>query len=120
VAAHADGGVSMTEARTRLQHVKQFLEALDRRFPEGISLDISAAIREELDPLERAASSSMTLEEYFTSEFVDGKIDHWARAHVHEGVVEIYIHPHGRDGQTTPLLIVTGNSVKPKFPPSQL
>jgi hypothetical protein len=57
----------------------------------------------------------MTLQEYFAAEFADGKIDHWCRAHVHAGVVEIYIQPHGRDGQTTPLLVVEGNAVRPKY-----
>jgi hypothetical protein len=57
----------------------------------------------------------MTLQEYFATEFAEGKVDHWCRAHVHAGVVEIYIHPHGRDGQTTPALVVEGNAVRPKY-----
>jgi hypothetical protein len=55
-----------------------------------------------------------TLQEYFAKEFAEGKIDHVVRAHVHAGVVEIYIHPHGRDGVTTSTLIVEGNRVRPR------
>jgi hypothetical protein len=58
----------------------------------------------------------MTLQEYFTREYAQLKIDHIVRASVFNGVVEIYIHPLGRDGQTTPVLIVEGNTVRPKFP----
>jgi hypothetical protein len=57
----------------------------------------------------------MTLEEYFKAEYADGKSDFRCRAHVHNGQVEIYIHPLGRDGHTTPLLIVQGDAVRPKF-----
>ena len=56
----------------------------------------------------------MTLEEYFKTEYADGKIDHWLRAHVHDGVVEIYIHPYGKNGNTTPMLVVSGNTVAEK------
>jgi hypothetical protein len=41
----------VNSAATRLRHVRQFLAALDRRFPQGIPLEYSAAIREELAPL---------------------------------------------------------------------
>lgn len=57
----------------------------------------------------------MTLEDYFKSEFANGAIDFLLRAHVWNGVVEIYIHPSGRDGSTTPTLIVDGDFVRPKF-----
>jgi hypothetical protein len=103
------------DARSRLRCVRDFLEALDQRFPEGIALEISAAVREELEPLERAAAEHLTLEEYFQAEYADGKIDHWARASVFDGRVEIYIHPYNKSGRTTPTLIVEGNSVRPKF-----
>lgn len=56
----------------------------------------------------------MTLEDYFKYEYADGKIDFSLRIHVWEGVVEVYIHPAGKDGTTTPLLIVEGDTVRPK------
>ena len=60
----------------------------------------------------------MTLEEFIKSEYAGGKIDFRFRAHVHEGVVEIfYVHPLGKDGNTTPTMIVTGNSVAEKPQP---
>lgn len=54
----------------------------------------------------------MTLEDYIKYEYEDGKIDFVFRASVYQGVVEIYIHPQGKDGTTTPTLIVEGNTVK--------
>jgi hypothetical protein len=57
----------------------------------------------------------MTLEEYLRLEFEEGKIDHSLRAHVADGEVQIYIHPTGRDGRTTPLLVVEDNAVRPKW-----
>lgn len=54
----------------------------------------------------------MTLEEYLKYEFAGGKIDFSLRTHVYEGRVEIYIHPTGRDGNTTPTLVVEGNTVR--------
>ena len=58
----------------------------------------------------------MTLQEYFQLEHDAGKIDFALRAHCWEGEVQIYIHPAGKDGITTPTLVVTGNTVTPKFP----
>jgi hypothetical protein len=116
----------LVNAPVRLRIVREFLASLDRRFPEGIPLAYSAAIRHELEPLVHAAMTETragdeampTLDEYFKAEYAEGKIDHWVRAHVFEDVVEIYIHPHGRDGRTTPPLIVEGNSVRLKYPPA--
>jgi hypothetical protein len=54
----------------------------------------------------------MTLEDYFKHELADGTIDFSLRASVFNGVVELYIHPTGRNGATTPSLIVTGNTVR--------
>lgn len=54
----------------------------------------------------------MTLEEYLKYEYAGGKIDFSMRASVYNGVVEIYIHPTGRDGTTTPSLIIKGNTVE--------
>jgi hypothetical protein len=45
----------VNSAATRLRHVREFLAALDRHFPQGIPLEYSAAIREELAPLVAAA-----------------------------------------------------------------
>jgi hypothetical protein len=56
----------------------------------------------------------MTLEEYLKHEYAEGKIDFSMRASVFEGVVEVYIHPTGKSGNTTPTLIVEGDSVRPK------
>jgi hypothetical protein len=56
----------------------------------------------------------MTLEDYIKFEFAAGKIDFAFRAHVYQGVVEIYIHPAGKDGTTTPTLIVEGDTVREK------
>jgi hypothetical protein len=64
----------------------------------------------------RVLRTPMTLEAYFRAEFGEGKIDHALRAHVADGEVLIYIHPDGRDGRTTPLLVVEGNTVRAKFP----
>jgi hypothetical protein len=64
----------------------------------------------------RVLHGPMTLEAYFRAEFAEQKIEHSLRAHVADGVVEIYIHPTDRDGRTTPLLIVDGNTVREKFP----
>jgi hypothetical protein len=58
---------------------------------------------------------TVTLEEYIRYELAEGKIDFRFRAHSFEGgPLEIYIHPLDKDGQTTPLLIVEGNTVRPK------
>jgi hypothetical protein len=56
----------------------------------------------------------MTLEDYFKYEYGGGKIDHTLRASVYNGVVEIYIHPSGKNGNTTPSLLVEGNTVRLK------
>lgn len=59
----------------------------------------------------------MTLEEYLRYELSEGKIDFRFRAASYDGgPVEIYIHPDGKAGKTTPLLIVEGNTVRPKWP----
>lgn len=57
----------------------------------------------------------MTLEDYIKFEYAAGKIDFSFRAHVYDGQVVIYIHPTGRDGTTTPNLIVEGNKVRMKL-----
>lgn len=54
----------------------------------------------------------MTLEDYLKLEYAEGKIDFSMRAAVYNGVVVVYIHPSGRDGSTTPSLLVTGNTVQ--------
>lgn len=54
----------------------------------------------------------MTLQEYFQHEYENGTIDFSLRASVWEGAVTIYIHPIGKDGTTTPSLIVEGNTVR--------
>jgi hypothetical protein len=54
----------------------------------------------------------MTLEDYIKREYAEGKIDFRFRASVYAGVVEIYVHPLGKDGTTTPSLIVEGNTVR--------
>jgi hypothetical protein len=114
---------SSTTAPVRLRIIREFLAGLDRRFPAGIPLEYSAAIRHELEPLVHAAidetaeaEHALPLERYFKAEYAEGKIDHVVRASVHDDVVEIYIHPSGRDGRTTPTLIVEGNYVRPKYP----
>lgn len=53
----------------------------------------------------------MTLEEYLKQEYAEGKIDFVFRAHVYEGRVSIYIHPAGKDGVTTPSVLVRGNEI---------
>ena len=53
----------------------------------------------------------MTLEDYLKYELADGKIDFSLRAHYDGAHVEVYIHPTGRDGTTTPPLVVVGNTV---------
>lgn len=53
----------------------------------------------------------MTLEDYLKREYAEGKIDFAFRAHVYDGKVQIYIHPSGRDGRTTPTVEVVGNVV---------
>lgn len=55
----------------------------------------------------------MTLEEYFRYEAAEGKIDFSLRASCYDEV-EVYIHPTGRDGKTTPSLVVKGNTVQLK------
>jgi hypothetical protein len=42
-------------AQLRLLHVREFLAAVDRHFPDGIPLEYSAAIRHELEPIVVAA-----------------------------------------------------------------
>lgn len=55
----------------------------------------------------------MTLEEYFRYELAQGKIDFTLRASTFAGgPVECYIRPTGRDGTTTPSLMVEGNTVR--------
>jgi hypothetical protein len=61
--------------------------------------------------------SLMTLEQYFKSECAKGALDFALRATVFAGVVELYVHPANRDGDTTPPLIVEGDRVRPKFTP---
>jgi hypothetical protein len=56
----------------------------------------------------------MTLEEFIKSEYEAGKIDFTFRASVYDGEVNIYIHPLGKDGNTTPTLIVSGDTVREK------
>jgi hypothetical protein len=54
----------------------------------------------------------MMLEQYLKREYAEGKIDFQFRAHVSpDGVVEIYIHPVGKNGMTTPSLVITGDVV---------
>jgi hypothetical protein len=54
----------------------------------------------------------MTLEDYLRAEYQGGKIDFSLRINVcHGPVVTIYIHPTGKDGTTTPTLLVSGNEV---------
>jgi cobalamin biosynthesis Co2+ chelatase CbiK len=55
----------------------------------------------------------VNLETYFKMEYAQGKIDFAVRAFVHDGKVQIYIHPHGKSGQTTPTMVVAGNHVAP-------
>lgn len=57
----------------------------------------------------------MTLEEYFKYEYEQGKIDFSARISVFNGEVEVYIHPTGKDGNTTTTLLVEGNTVREKY-----
>lgn len=54
----------------------------------------------------------MTLEDYIKKEYAEGKIDFTFRAMVWEGQVTIYIHPNGKDGATTPSVVVRGNTVE--------
>lgn len=59
-----------------------------------------------------------SLEQYLREEMSEGKIDFIFRAHSYQGgPVEIYIHPYNRDGSTTPLMIVEGNTVREKIWP---
>jgi hypothetical protein len=59
----------------------------------------------------------MTLEEFLRNEVREGKIDFRLRASVNESgdggdaEVRIYVHPLGRDGATTPTLVVAGDTV---------
>jgi hypothetical protein len=56
-----------------------------------------------------------TLEEYIRNEYAEGKIDFTFRASIWPwkgGPVTIYIHPLGKDGQTTPNLTVEGDTVR--------
>jgi hypothetical protein len=55
-----DVRLSDDSALARLRHVRAFLAAVDQHFPEGIPLAYSAAIRAELEPLERAAAFEVT------------------------------------------------------------
>lgn len=52
----------------------------------------------------------MTLEEYFRAEYQAGKIDFSLRVECSDGV-RIYVHPTNKDGVTTPMLQVQGNTV---------
>lgn len=57
----------------------------------------------------------MTLEDYLLYEFAKGKIDFSMRVSAYAGYpTEFYIHPTGKDGTTTPTLIVEGNTVRIK------
>jgi hypothetical protein len=42
------------DAAARLAHVREFLERVDRHFPEGVPLAITYAVRDELQLLEAA------------------------------------------------------------------
>jgi len=57
-----------------------------------------------------------TLEEYLRSQFAPeiGRIDFQFRAHVTPTTVEIYVHPDNASGETTPPLVVEGNTVRTK------
>ena len=64
-------------AQLRLQHVREFLAAVDRHFPEGIPLEYSAAIRHELEPLVVAAQLELLdneLEELAIADALDVRI----------------------------------------------
>lgn len=53
----------------------------------------------------------MTLEQYFKSEFEQGKIDHAIRANVDStGLVTFYIHPASKSGKTCDY-VVRGNDL---------
>ena len=70
-------------AAIRLRHVREFLERLDRRFPEGIPLEYSAAIRAELAPLISAAQLEQLeyeLEEIADAALVDARAEEIAAA----------------------------------------
>lgn len=59
----------------------------------------------------------MTLEEYFRFEYGSEptpKIDFTLRIALTDKGVEFYIHPSGRDGTTTPMLLVNGDTVTEK------
>jgi hypothetical protein len=47
------------DAALRLLHVRDFLEQVDQHFPWGVPLEITHAIREELDRLEAAADAAI-------------------------------------------------------------
>lgn len=53
----------------------------------------------------------MTLEDYFRYEYAQGKIDFSVRVNCY-GAVELYIHPTGQEGTTTPTLLLEGNTVR--------
>lgn len=53
----------------------------------------------------------MTLEDYFRAEYGEGKIDFSLRVHCSGPIVTVYVHPSGKDGRTTPTLLVSGNTV---------
>lgn len=59
-----------------------------------------------------------TLEDYFRMEYLSDpalpKIDYTARINVLDSGVEVYIHPSNRSGNTTPTLLVNGNTVRIK------
>lgn len=57
----------------------------------------------------------MTLEQYIREELARGAIDFRFRAHsFNGGPVEIYIHPLNQSGNTTPTLLVEGDTVREK------
>lgn len=68
-------------AQLRLASVRDFLERLDLHFPEGIPLEYSAAIREELAPLVLDAQLEL-LEQELGAEFDRDLLDvAFARMH---------------------------------------
>jgi len=61
-----------SSAQLRLQHVREFLAAVDRHFPDGIPIEYSAAIRHELEPL--VVGAQLELLEMDLAELVAGEV----------------------------------------------
>lgn len=63
-----------------------------------------------------AVPMAYSLEQYIRSQYAPelGRIDFSFRALVTPEAVEIYVHPHGQAGETTPTLIVEGDRVRTK------